>query len=106
MARPVPGLAIAGALRYHWPAGRRTAGVVREAFVQAYFSVALIIISLVLIGLVMLQARGGGLGSVFGGDGGVYKTRRGMEKTVFNTTIVFAVAFLLISLFTVLSGSR
>jgi preprotein translocase subunit SecG len=70
--------------------------------VQVYFSVALIIISVVLIGLVLLQARGGGLGSIFGGEGGVYKTRRGMEKTVFNTTIVVAVAFLLISLLTVI----
>ena len=34
-----------------------------------YFSWALIIVSIVLIGLVLLQTRGGGLGSIFGGDG-------------------------------------
>ena len=67
-----------------------------------YLSWALIAISLVLIGLVLLQARGGGLGSMFGGDGGVYKTRRGMEKTVYNTTIVFAALFLIVSMLTVL----
>ncbi|MFN2115935.1 MAG: preprotein translocase subunit SecG [Anaerolineae bacterium] len=67
-----------------------------------YLSWALIVISIVLIGLVLLQARGGGLGSMFGGDGGVYKTRRGMEKTVYNTTIVFAALFLIVSMLTVL----
>lgn len=67
-----------------------------------YLSWALIVISFVLIGLVLLQARGGGLGSMFGGDGGVYKTRRGMEKTVYNTTIVFAALFLIVSMLTVL----
>jgi preprotein translocase subunit SecG len=73
--------------------------------VEVYLSVALIIISIVLIGLVLLQARGGGLGSMFGGDGGVYKTRRGVEKTVYTTTIVFSVAFLVISLLTVIAGN-
>jgi preprotein translocase subunit SecG len=70
--------------------------------VSFYLSWALIVISIVLIGLVLLQARGGGLGSMFGGDGGVYKTRRGMEKTVYNTTIVFAALFLIVSMLTVL----
>lgn len=67
-----------------------------------YLSWALIVISIVLIGLVLLQAKGGGLGSMFGGDGGVYKTRRGLEKTVYNATVVFAVLFLVISMLTVL----
>ena len=69
------------------------------------FRWALIIVSLVLIALVMLQTKGTGLGSMFGGDGGVYRTRRGMEKTVFNMTVVFATLFLVISLFTVLIPS-
>jgi preprotein translocase subunit SecG len=70
--------------------------------VSFYLSWALIVISIVLIGLVLLQAKGGGLGSMFGGDGGVYKTRRGLEKTVYNATVVFAVLFLVISMLTVL----
>jgi preprotein translocase subunit SecG len=73
--------------------------------VADYFRMALIVISIVLIGLVLLQARGSGLGGVFGGDGGVYKTRRGMEKTLFNMTVVFSALFLVISLFTVLVGA-
>lgn len=69
-----------------------------------YSSIALMIISVTLIGLVVLQARGGGLGSVFGSDTNIYKTRRGMEKTLYNATIVFAVLFLVTSLLTVLIG--
>jgi preprotein translocase subunit SecG len=71
---------------------------------EKYLSVALMIISVVLIGLVLLQAKGSGLGSMFGGDAGIYRTRRGMEKTLYNATIVFAVLFLLTSLLTVLIG--
>ena len=71
---------------------------------QKYFSVELIIIAFVRIGLVMLQTKGSGLGRIFGGEGGIYRTRRGMEKTLFNMTVVFATLFLLISLLTVLMG--
>jgi preprotein translocase subunit SecG len=69
---------------------------------SSYLSITLIVVSFVLIGLVMLQARGSGLGAIFGGDGGVYKTRRGMEKTLFNMTILFSTIFLTVSLVTVL----
>ena len=71
---------------------------------QTYLSIALIAISVVLIGLVMLQTRGSGLGSIFGGDSGIYRTRRGMEKTLFNMTILFSTLFLVVSLLTVLVG--
>ncbi len=69
--------------------------------IDAYLKIALIIISLVLIGLVMLQVRGGGLGNMFGGSD-LYRTRRGVEKTVFNMTIVFSALFLFIALLSVL----
>lgn len=59
-----------------------------------YFNIALIILSLVLIGLVILQAKGSQWGSIFGSDAGVYRTRRGVERTIFNLTIVVAVLFL------------
>lgn len=42
----------------------------------------------------MLQQKGGGLGSAFGGDGAVYRSRRGLEKTLFAATIVLAVLFI------------
>jgi preprotein translocase subunit SecG len=52
--------------------------------------------------LVLLQAKGSGLSGVFGGDGGVYKTRRGIERTLFNVTIGVSIAFFTISVISVL----
>lgn len=72
---------------------------------EVYFSIALIIISIVLIGLVLLQTRGGGMGSIFGGESTVFHTRRGVEKTVFNMTVLFSILFLTISLLTFLLSS-
>lgn len=66
-----------------------------------YLRIALMIVSVVLTALVMLQAKGGGLGSMFGGDGGIYQTRRGVEKTVFNMTVVFAVLFIGLAAFAI-----
>ncbi|MDB5060149.1 MAG: preprotein translocase, SecG subunit [Chloroflexi bacterium] len=48
--------------------------------------------------LILMQSRGTGLGSVFGGDANVFQTRRGIELTLFKFTIGVAAAFLLISL--------
>lgn len=59
-----------------------------------------IIISIILIILVLLQNRGAGLaGSLFGGSGGVsFQTKRGLEKTIYILTIIFALFFLIISI--------
>ena len=67
-----------------------------------------IVLGVVVILFILLQASGAGLGSVFGGSsaGSVYKTRRGVERLVFNLTIVFVVLFALVSLLiTILSAS-
>ncbi len=53
-----------------------------------------IIVSLLLIASILLQQRGGGLSPVFGGEGGVYRTRRGIERTVFISSIILGVIFL------------
>ena len=47
--------------------------------------------------LAILQSKGGSLNRMFGGEGGVYKTRRGFEKTLFNITIALMVAFFIFS---------
>ncbi len=62
---------------------------------QTYVNVALIILSIALIAAILLQSRSGGLGNIFGGDmaGGQYKTRRGLEKTLFQVTIGLSAAF-------------
>ena len=67
-----------------------------------YFNVVQIILSVALITLVILQSKGGGLSRMFGGEGGVYKTRRGFEKTLFNVTIGVIVAFFIFSLLSVM----
>ena len=43
--------------------------------------------------LILLQQRGASLGAGFGSSGELYTTRRGLEKSLFVTTIVFAVIF-------------
>jgi preprotein translocase subunit SecG len=52
-----------------------------------------ILISIGLIAVILLQQRGTGLGAAFGGEGGVYRTKRGIEKTLFISTIVLATLF-------------
>jgi preprotein translocase subunit SecG len=61
-----------------------------------------IIIAVTIITLVLLQAKGGGLGGIFGGDGGVYRTRRGVEKTLYHATIGLTIVFFIISLISVI----
>jgi preprotein translocase subunit SecG len=60
-----------------------------------------IILSVAIIALVLLQVKGAGLGSIFGGDGGVYRTRRGVEKTIFNATIGLVIFFFILALIAV-----
>jgi len=70
---------------------------------EVAFQVASIILAIVLIVLIMLQVRGGGLGSLLGGDagGGITRTRRGLEKTLFQITVALSIAFLVISILAV-----
>ncbi len=59
-----------------------------------------IILCVAVVVFILMQVRGAGLGSAFGGSsiGSVFKTRRGVERLIFNLTIVFVVLFALISL--------
>lgn len=67
-----------------------------------YLRWALIFISTVLTILIMLQAKGGGVNAMMGGEGGVYRTRRGLERSLFNFTVILAGLYLLISFLTIL----
>ena len=58
-------------------------------------SIIQIIVSVLLIIGILMQQRGGGLSTVFGGSGSVYRTRRGVEKVIFIATIILAVLFFL-----------
>ena len=65
---------------------------------RQYFEVVQIIVSVALIVSILLQVRGAGLGSVFGGTGTVFKTRRGIDRLLFRMTIAFVVIFVLVSI--------
>lgn len=68
---------------------------------NSFLSWMQITVGIILIGLIILQAKGTGLGSGFGGDMGHYSTKRGAEKFIFTATIVIGVIFLLIPLIAV-----
>ncbi|MDZ7586775.1 MAG: preprotein translocase subunit SecG [Patescibacteria group bacterium] len=57
-----------------------------------------IIISVALISLILLQAKGTGLGSAFGGQSQTYHSKRGVEKVVFYSTIAAGIIFVIISI--------
>ena len=62
---------------------------------QLILQTSLIIVSILLIISILLQQRGTGVGGLFGGGGGeVYRTKRGMEKTLFTLTIILSILFL------------
>ncbi len=65
---------------------------------QTYFSIAQIVLSVALILAILLQVRGGGLGGIFGQANTVFRTKRGVEKTLFQLTIVLVVLFITISI--------
>ena len=48
--------------------------------------------------LILMQNRGAGLSSTFGGSDEIYLTRRGIEKVVVNLTVVAITAFVIINL--------
>jgi preprotein translocase subunit SecG len=56
-----------------------------------------VLVSFALMASILLQTRGAGLGATFGGDSSVYRSRRGIEKRLFQFTIVLAVLFVIFS---------
>jgi len=64
-----------------------------------YFNIAQIIISVALTVAILLQIKNSGLGGIFGGtESAVYRTRRGVERTLFNITIGLSIAFFAITI--------
>jgi len=66
--------------------------------IKLIINIIQIVISAILIVAVLFQARGSGLGSAFGGDSMVFRTKRGIEKSLHISTIILAVIFLGLSL--------
>lgn len=61
-----------------------------------------IAISFLLIGAIVVQTKGTGLGSAWGGGGEFYRSKRGVEKILFIATITLAALFLLTSIANIL----
>ncbi len=57
-----------------------------------------ILLSIALIASILLQARGTGLSGTFGGDSGVYRSRRGVERRLWQFTILLLVLFTIFAL--------
>lgn len=65
-------------------------------------NIAQIIIAVMVIVVILAQAQGGGLGGIFGGGGeSTFRTRRGVERTLFRFTIILVVVFILMSILSV-----
>ena len=62
-----------------------------------YLLVAQILVSAALIASVLFQLRGGGIGGIFGQADSVYRTRRGIESTLFKLTIVLVVVLVVLA---------
>ncbi len=69
-----------------------------------YLNIVQIIVSVVLTVIVLLQSKGAGFSGTFSSDSSVFRTRRGVEKTLFDFTIVLAVIFIIVSVLSVLSA--
>lgn len=65
---------------------------------NALLAIGLLLVAGALILAILLQARGTGLSSTFGGDSAVYRSRRGVERRLWQFTIVLAALFVLFSL--------
>lgn len=67
---------------------------------EKYLFIAQIIVAVVLILVLLLQVRGGGLGGIFGQADTTFRTRRGLEKTLFQFTIVLVIVFIVLAILT------
>lgn len=62
-------------------------------------SIAMILVAVVLIIVVLMQSKGSGFSGAFGGSSSsIYRTRRGLEKTLYQFTIGIAVAFVVVAI--------
>ena len=65
---------------------------------NAILAIGQIIVSIALIASILMQARGTGLSGTFGGDSGVYRSRRGVERRLWQFTVLLLVLFVLFAL--------
>ncbi len=61
--------------------------------IKQILAIIQIVLAVILIAAVLLQQRGVGLSATFGGEGNIYRTKRGLEKALFIVTIVVSILF-------------
>lgn len=66
--------------------------------ISRILNIAQIVLAVLLVVSILLQARGTGLGAAFGGEGNIYRTKRGVEKVLFYATIALASLFFIVAL--------
>ncbi len=71
---------------------------------KTFFNIALIITSIAVVVLVVLQNRGVGMGSIAGGSdpSSIFTQRRGVEKVIFNLTMVFSILLVILVVLSIL----
>jgi len=69
---------------------------------KEFLPIAQIVVAVFLIIFILLQQRGTALGSAFGGGGGFYATRRGIQKKIFWATVVLGALFIILALLNLL----
>jgi len=67
---------------------------------QTALSITQIVLSTALVLTILLQVKGGGLGGIFGQADSVFRTRRGLEKRLFQLTITLIVLFVVVAIVT------
>jgi len=63
--------------------------------VPTILAIGQMLVAIALIAAILMQSRGAGLGATFGGDSSVYRSRRGIEKRLFQFTIALAILFVI-----------
>jgi preprotein translocase subunit SecG len=66
--------------------------------VNPFLAIGQLVVSIALMVAILMQARGTGLSGAFGGDSAVYRSRRGIERRLWQFTIILAVLFSIFSL--------
>ena len=69
---------------------------------KVYLNIVQIIIAVALMALVVLQSKEAGVARLFGGDSSIHRTRRGVEKTMYQLTIILSGVFFFVAMMNVL----
>ncbi len=65
---------------------------------KVFLQIVNIIFGIILVVLILIQGRGAGLGSAWGGGSELFQTRRGLEKLTMTLTVIFIIGFFIVSL--------